>query len=326
MNSLNFNTVSKIFPRSTGTIHNNSIRQRVRRTSLSSFPTRTSGSNQHCLCSSVSSSSSSSSSYSEKNSSFSTIVSQLNMKVCCHFNHNEVLLVPFSAQQNEYHQRTTTHNYCRMYSSTTTQMNQSKQNGNDDSESNGTSLEQSNNTSTTPLSDISSNDLKLALDSIQEDTTTDHHNQENDSNTGGCGAPPTTSRSLNLDDIPGTSTGGGNRQLAIIYTCNVCNTRSAKKFTERAYNHGVVLVRCPNCESLHLIADRLGYFTDEDEVGSNSENKDDGNGENKKKGWDIEKFMKNIGKEDNIKVMTNGDNGDVLEVTIDDVIGKGNNK
>ena len=107
---------------------------------------------------------------------------------------------------------------------------------------------------------------------------------------------------IDLSNIPGTSK-GGSRKLAIIYTCNVCNTRSAKKFTERAYKHGVVLVRCPSCESLHLIADRLGYFSDDE----------DG------KGWDIEMFMKSIGKEDNVKVATEGEG--VLEVTLEDVLG-----
>lgn len=44
----------------------------------------------------------------------------------------------------------------------------------------------------------------------------------------------------------------------------MCETRSAKQFTERSYTHGVVLVRCPGCENLHLVADRLGYFGSED--------------------------------------------------------------
>lgn len=50
--------------------------------------------------------------------------------------------------------------------------------------------------------------------------------------------------------------------MAIIFTCNVCETRSAKQFSKKSYETGVVLVRCPGCDNLHLIADRLGFFED----------------------------------------------------------------
>ncbi|GMI05675.1 hypothetical protein TrLO_g9242 [Triparma laevis f. longispina] len=98
-------------------------------------------------------------------------------------------------------------------------------------------------------------------------------------------------------DVPGSQTGG--RKLAVVYTCKVCDTRSAKRFTENAYLNGVVMVRCPGCENLHLIADRLGYFED----------KNDG-------GWDIEKFLKEQGE----KVNAVSEEG-ILELTMKDVLG-----
>lgn len=94
--------------------------------------------------------------------------------------------------------------------------------------------------------------------------------------------------------IPGAQTGG--KKLAIVFTCKVCETRSVKQFTEQAYQNGVVMARCPGCENLHLIADRLGFFEDES--------------------WDIEKAMARMGEE--VKAI-NDDN--VLELTLKDVIG-----
>jgi protein import protein ZIM17 len=95
-------------------------------------------------------------------------------------------------------------------------------------------------------------------------------------------------------EIPGAQKGG--RKLAIVFTCTVCDTRSAKQFTEQAYTNGVVLVRCPGCENLHLIADRLGYFQEED--------------------WDLESLVQQKGE----KVRTVTDN-DVWELTLEDLVG-----
>ena len=103
-------------------------------------------------------------------------------------------------------------------------------------------------------------------------------------------------------DVPGVNHGG--KKLAVVYTCTVCDTRSAKRFSQKAYDQGVVLVRCPGCQNLHLIADRLGYFED----------KGDG-------GWDIENFMKEHG--DGVKAV-NEDN--VLELTMLDIMGKSTKK
>lgn len=48
--------------------------------------------------------------------------------------------------------------------------------------------------------------------------------------------------------------------LAMIFTCTVCQTRLAKTMSRQTYEKGVVIVRCGGCKNLHLIADRLGWF------------------------------------------------------------------
>ena len=50
--------------------------------------------------------------------------------------------------------------------------------------------------------------------------------------------------------------------LLAVFTCTHCDTRSQHRLSRQAYQHGVVLVRCPgeHCGKLHLMADHLGWF------------------------------------------------------------------
>jgi len=48
--------------------------------------------------------------------------------------------------------------------------------------------------------------------------------------------------------------------LAMVFTCKVCETRSVKTLCRESYEKGVVIARCGGCNNLHLIADHRGWF------------------------------------------------------------------
>ena len=56
------------------------------------------------------------------------------------------------------------------------------------------------------------------------------------------------------------------KDLYMMFTCGVCETRAAKGFSRQAYENGVVIVRCPGCQSQHLVADHHGWFGDKGTV------------------------------------------------------------
>jgi protein import protein ZIM17 len=70
----------------------------------------------------------------------------------------------------------------------------------------------------------------------------------------------TAGSSATLGQLGGDGTAKGQPRMQITFTCTVCDERSTKTFTKHSYTKGVVLIRCPGCQNLHLIADNLGWF------------------------------------------------------------------
>ena len=103
-----------------------------------------------------------------------------------------------------------------------------------------------------------------------------------------------TEESAQFSDVPGVKTGGD--KFVMLYTCKVCDTRSAKTISKHAYENGTVVVRCPGCSNLHLIVDNLGTFGDK---------------------FNIQDYIKEQGAK--VKVVNSEE--DVLELTANDIVG-----
>jgi hypothetical protein len=62
----------------------------------------------------------------------------------------------------------------------------------------------------------------------------------------------TAAAAAGSSQLPGIHKSEG-RKLAIVFTCTVCETRSAKQISSQAYEEGVVLIKCPGCQVRFLI-------------------------------------------------------------------------
>ena len=64
---------------------------------------------------------------------------------------------------------------------------------------------------------------------------------------------------LPLADI---NQGAPSKRMGVQFRCKECQHTLRKTFTRQSYEHGIVIIRCDSCSSLHLIADNLGWFND----------------------------------------------------------------
>lgn len=71
------------------------------------------------------------------------------------------------------------------------------------------------------------------------------------------------SHSHSHSDTPGRNTIKIDKpMLMLAFTCKKCDTRSSHVMSKQAYQHGTILVKCPGCQSRHLVADHLKIFSD----------------------------------------------------------------
>ena len=98
----------------------------------------------------------------------------------------------------------------------------------------------------------------------------------------------------------------------MLYTCNVCSTRSSKKISKLSYHKGCVIIKCPSCNNYHLIADHLGVMGE--------------------KGWNIEDYLKSTDSTDGNNTLTKGEKfkfvsaDNVYELTLNDIMGSDTSK
>ncbi|VDN16713.1 unnamed protein product [Dibothriocephalus latus] len=66
-----------------------------------------------------------------------------------------------------------------------------------------------------------------------------------------------------LESLEAESVVGSDKNMSIEFTCNKCKHRTKKYFSRQAYTKGLVIIRCPSCQALHLIADNIGWIKEQ---------------------------------------------------------------
>jgi len=72
--------------------------------------------------------------------------------------------------------------------------------------------------------------------------------------------------STNSEDQDAQKLGKAATKKMAIFTCKICDTRSARTFSMESYTKGVVIVTCFGCKNRHVIADNLGWFGDDKNI------------------------------------------------------------
>lgn len=67
---------------------------------------------------------------------------------------------------------------------------------------------------------------------------------------------------------------GDSRLYVVSFECKICNKRNTKTCTHTAYHKGLVVIRCDECSSYHLIADNLGWVKDVKDVKDDKNDKE----------------------------------------------------
>ncbi len=103
-----------------------------------------------------------------------------------------------------------------------------------------------------------------------------------------------------FSDVPGAQKINEKGSYHLVYTCGICETRSAKRVSKQAYHFGLVICRCPGCENLHLMADHHGLISES-------------------KNWNVENELLKVNNGEKSFKLVNEDN--ILHLTYDDIVG-----